>query len=100
MDVFFGILLFLSLSCLIVGLIFPPLFTFLFRKIPSRGKIALTFGLSTLVCFILIGATAPQKTTTKEVSKATLTAKSTSSPTATPTPKQTATPTQTPTATP
>ncbi len=54
MDVLFFLLLVASVVCLIIGLIKPKIL-----KLNSRKKVALIFGISIIVLFILIGVTTP-----------------------------------------
>lgn len=47
------------LASLVVGLIKPSVFTRLFRKVPTRKQIGLTFGISTVATFIIFGIVVP-----------------------------------------
>jgi hypothetical protein len=55
----FILLLFVSLGCLIVGLIKPAAFSKFLGASVSRKKVGFVFGLATLASFILIGVTGP-----------------------------------------
>ncbi|HSW88830.1 MAG TPA: hypothetical protein VLG12_06735 [Candidatus Saccharimonadales bacterium] len=57
MSTFFGFLQFISFLCLVIGLIKPKIFTFLFKTVPSRKRIGTVFGISTFVLMILVSAT-------------------------------------------
>lgn len=59
MQAFVGFLFFVSLICLIVGLIKPSLFSRIFKRTMSRKSVGLIFGISTLTLFVMIGLTAP-----------------------------------------
>lgn len=57
--IIFVILFFTSLSCLILGLIKPELFTSIFKRIPSKREVGTVFAVITVISFILIIVTAP-----------------------------------------
>src|SRR3990167_3580286 len=61
-------LFFLSLVGLIVGLIKPSLFSWLFREQPSRKKVLLYFGLAALI-FVILGAATQKPTSTNQVNQ-------------------------------
>ncbi len=88
MSTLLVLLWFISLGCLILGLAVPKLFTFLFKTVPSRKKIGVVFGISTVVLFILLGVASSKSTSqTKEESNPTDTptiAKAITTPTAKP----------------
>ena len=58
----FGILMVVSIICLIVGLAKPSIFSRVFKKEMPRKKIGLIFGVAFVVCFFMVGATAPRPT--------------------------------------
>ena len=65
MQTFFGILFFLFLFALIIGLISPKLVIRWGSK-RTRGRVFLSYGLAMLVFFILVGVTAPPTGQEKE----------------------------------
>src|SRR3989339_2028358 len=54
-----GMLFLASLLLAVIGLVYPPIFEKLLKKIPSRKSIAIFFGSLLFFLFILIGASAP-----------------------------------------
>lgn len=64
MTTLFILLLLTSITCLIIGLIKPKIFSRIFKKYATRKKLSLIFGGAIVLFFILIGATAPKTTTT------------------------------------
>lgn len=102
MSSLFVLLLLLSLSSLILGLIKPKLITKVMKKALSHKKIALIFGGLTLLFFILTGVTAPStKVVSDQIKKEgqSQLANSTN-PQGSPSPISTRTPATTPTSTP
>lgn len=53
-------ILLLALPALVAGLVRPSLFRKLFGPEPTRKKVSLTFGLVSLVAFVIVGITAPK----------------------------------------
>jgi len=68
MENLFGLLFFISLICLIVGLIKPTIFGKFLKGELTRKKIGKIFGISTVVFFVLIGVTSE---TPKKIDKQT-----------------------------
>lgn len=68
MNGLFIFLLFVSIIGLIIGLIKPKLFLKIFNKNTNRKTVGLVFGSAILICFIIIGITAP-KADVKSVTK-------------------------------
>ena len=87
----FAVLFLTSLICLVVGLIAPNSFTFLFRKKPTRKMIGLTYGIAAIAFFILVGFFVPNSKISGAATE--------NAPTPTDTPIPTPTPTDEPTAT-
>lgn len=58
----FSFLLFISLICLVAGLIRPSLFKRFVKKDITKKQIGIIFGIASVVCFIMVGATAPKTT--------------------------------------
>ena len=63
MNTVFILLFLLCLVAMIVGLIKPSILSKMFKGNVSRKKIALVFGVATLVFFIIAGATTPKDST-------------------------------------
>jgi hypothetical protein len=112
MSSLFALLFLAALITLVIGLFRPSLLSRFFKGVePTRKKVGLVFGTSTVVFMLLTGITggkAASDTTTQQATASTptpsataTTASATPTPTATtPTPAPTATPTQAPTPTP
>jgi len=69
----FLVLFFISLICLIIGLIDPSIFTYLIKKEVAKKKIGLIFGTALLVFFVLTGVTYEPKKIKPETGQVTKT---------------------------
>ncbi|VVB53163.1 Uncharacterised protein [uncultured archaeon] len=58
----FSFLLLISLICLVAGLIKPSIFKRFIKRDLTRKQVGAIFGIAFVVCFIAVGATAPETT--------------------------------------